>query len=205
MQLFRTHYPVTTLGWGVRAGIWVQGCSVRCKGCIARDTWEASVDGEVAEDRILEWLHSLPHIDGLTISGGEPLDQGGALVSLLRLVRQTWTESFDVLCYTGRTVDEARKVCPDVFDLVDALAVGPFEVDLPKSHPLLGSANQELLLLTELAEARYSDPEGLGGLQASVIGGDLVFVGVPGRGELEDMRRRAAKQGVLIQHRSWTV
>lgn len=40
MILSRLHFPVTTLGPGRRIGVWFQGCSIRCAGCISRDTWE---------------------------------------------------------------------------------------------------------------------------------------------------------------------
>lgn len=32
------HFPVTVLGPGA-LGIWTQGCSIGCKGCVSRDTW----------------------------------------------------------------------------------------------------------------------------------------------------------------------
>ena len=39
ISLSRLHFPVTTLGPGRRIGIWFQGCSIRCPGCISADTW----------------------------------------------------------------------------------------------------------------------------------------------------------------------
>ncbi len=39
LSLSRVHFPVTTLGPGRRLGIWFQGCSIRCPGCISADTW----------------------------------------------------------------------------------------------------------------------------------------------------------------------
>ncbi|MDY6787204.1 MAG: 4Fe-4S cluster-binding domain-containing protein, partial [candidate division WOR-3 bacterium] len=32
-------YPVNSLGPGTRIGIWVQGCSMECKRCMAKHTW----------------------------------------------------------------------------------------------------------------------------------------------------------------------
>ena len=39
ISLSRVHFPVTTLGPGQRLGLWFQGCSIRCAGCISADTW----------------------------------------------------------------------------------------------------------------------------------------------------------------------
>ena len=39
VSISRLHFPVTTLGPGHRIGIWFQGCSIRCEGCLSMDTW----------------------------------------------------------------------------------------------------------------------------------------------------------------------
>jgi anaerobic ribonucleoside-triphosphate reductase activating protein len=196
---------VTVLGWGTRAGLWTQGCSIRCRGCASRDTWGFKPETEVSAESIVEWLESLPALDGLTISGGEPLDQHRALVELLFQVRAARPADFDILCYTGRSVKEAHARCPEVFDLVDALVVGPFDIDRPSEHPLMGSANQELLALTELGQRRYADASALSaGMQASLSGKELFMVGIPGRGDLEGARIAASHQGILFPRRSWT-
>ncbi|MEX0827366.1 MAG: 4Fe-4S cluster-binding domain-containing protein, partial [Haliea sp.] len=83
LQLSRVHFPVTALGPGRRIGIWFQGCSIRCSGCISLDTWDdkkglTSVENFMAE--VYEWVAKA---DGVTISGGEPFDQVHALERLL--------------------------------------------------------------------------------------------------------------------------
>lgn len=88
LALSRVHFPVTTLGPGRRLGIWVQGCSIRCPGCISSDTWaKRAADVEIAEllDLVRPWLHEC---DGITISGGEPFEQLEALEQLLHAIRQ---------------------------------------------------------------------------------------------------------------------
>ena len=41
----RVHFPVTALGPGRRLGVWVQGCSIGCAGCLAHDTWARRAHG----------------------------------------------------------------------------------------------------------------------------------------------------------------
>ncbi len=75
LNLSRIHFPVTTLGPGNRIGIWFQGCSIRCKGCISVDTWGMK-KGSVSVDEIISVIDPwLDMADGITISGGEPFDQ----------------------------------------------------------------------------------------------------------------------------------
>ena len=65
--------------------MWFQGCSIRCRGCVSRDTWEFRGDAWVEVDRLVAWIHSLDRdrLDGVTVSGGEPFDQPDALAALL--------------------------------------------------------------------------------------------------------------------------
>src|SRR6185295_15428379 len=71
----RIHFPITALGPGSRIGIWLQGCSIRCEGCISMDTWNPGIGittlSEVARHLAPMWSQAT----GITISGGEPFDQ----------------------------------------------------------------------------------------------------------------------------------
>src|ERR1700722_19472169 len=80
------------LGPGVRAVIWVQGCPLRCPGCIAPETLPfAAADGNVGGVRsvadLAGWLAELDETEGVTLSGGEPFAQAEALAELLDTVR----------------------------------------------------------------------------------------------------------------------
>src|SRR6185369_5076232 len=98
IAISRIHFPISTLGPGRRVGVWFQGCSIRCEGCISADTWGAG-RGQTTVDEvfsaILPWL---TQADGITISGGEPFDQADALVALLRRVRSA--TAVDVLVFS---------------------------------------------------------------------------------------------------------
>jgi anaerobic ribonucleoside-triphosphate reductase activating protein len=152
IAISRLHFPVTTLGPGRRIGIWMQGCSIRCPGCISADTWSFGKGVVTIEDvcrRIVGWL---PQAEGVTISGGEPFDQPAALRELLSRLRAT--TSTDILVYTGYTLEQLP---PEPLDgLLDALITGPFIDAATQTLPLRGSDNQELHLLTPLGEARFA-------------------------------------------------
>src|SRR5919197_588417 len=89
LLLAKAHYPVTTLGPGTRAGLWTQGCTIGCVGCLSRDTWHPDPRTAVPVGTVLGWLASLPGpVDGVTISGGEPFQQPDALAALLHGIRE---------------------------------------------------------------------------------------------------------------------
>ena len=158
LRLARAHFPVTALGFGRRLGLWVQGCPLACPGCIAKDTWDP--DGGVAVD-VGELLHDVRRAiaagaDGLTVSGGEPLQQAAALGSLLRGVRDLGGP-FDVLLYTGYEPDELDPRQRATADLADVLITGRYVATAPTRRIWRGSANQEMLLRTPLARERYTE------------------------------------------------
>ena len=88
LALSRLHFPIMSLGYGRRIGIWTQGCAIGCKGCMSVDTWAsrpANIPVDEIVTRVDRWL---AEADGITLSGGEPFDQPEAIVALLSTVRQ---------------------------------------------------------------------------------------------------------------------
>jgi anaerobic ribonucleoside-triphosphate reductase activating protein len=59
IALNKAHFPVTVLGPGRRIGLWLQGCSIRCAGCVSRDTWEAGAGHAMPIERLLDWCRSV--------------------------------------------------------------------------------------------------------------------------------------------------
>jgi len=159
LRLARAHFPVTALGYGRRLGLWVQGCPLACPGCIAKDTWHPGGGVEVGVGDLLDDVRQAIEAgaDGLTVSGGEPLEQAGGLATLLRGVRQLETTApFDILVYTGYQPAELDPSQAAVADLADVLITGRYVATAPTRRIWRGSANQEMLLLTPLARERYT-------------------------------------------------
>ena len=65
-------------GEGMRVTLFVSGCSHHCKGCQNPESWDCNVGKEFTKDTLLklEELLKRPYIDGLTLSGGDPLYEG---------------------------------------------------------------------------------------------------------------------------------
>jgi anaerobic ribonucleoside-triphosphate reductase activating protein len=198
LHLSRAHFPVTALGPGRRLGIWFQGCSIRCPGCISADTW-ALGRGLVELSGVLELIDPwLSQSEGVTISGGEPFDQPEALHTLLISLRER--SPVDILVFTGHPIEALPSFATNQA-LIDVLITDPYRSDLPQTLALRGSDNQRLHCLTALGQKRFSAFERE--RTASDDRVDIAFdaagtawmAGIPKRGDLNRLLSVLHEQG----------
>lgn len=174
------------MGPGLRAVIWVQGCSLGCPGCISVDSWGSSEGESMLVSDLASWVEAQTGIEGITLSGGEPMQQAAALNLLIKRVRLT--RELGVVCYTGYTYEYLnRSGNPEQMNLlaaVDLLIDGRYVAAKHANLRWRGSSNQRLIALTD----RYRDTvkaieEGQdmsAGLEFSMdADGSLIYVGVP--------------------------
>jgi anaerobic ribonucleoside-triphosphate reductase activating protein len=209
MLVSRLHFPVTALGWGRRVGIWTQGCGIGCRGCMAQDTWPADSTHDVPVSEILRVVTECLPVDGVTISGGEPLDQATELAQLLTGLRNVLGSGNDILCYSGRSRQAVQSRFGEILGLVDAIVVGPYDQDRALDDPLRGSSNQDVLPCTPLGAARYGPTAGdqnhssRRSIQVSLDDGHVRTIGVPAPGELTALEAATAAAGLRIVDASW--
>jgi len=137
-------------GPGVRAVFWVQGCSLGCPGCFNSET-HSDGGGVVATVDELFGRISAPDraIEGVTISGGEPLQQLQPLLTLLRRVRRE--TALSVVLFSGFSWEEIHRM-PDAMALlscVDILLAGRYDASRRLARDLRGSSNKTAHFLTE--------------------------------------------------------
>lgn len=210
----KAHFPVTVLGPGRRIGLWLQGCSIGCKGCVSQDTWARDPGREMAVARLLTWCRQTSGgvLDGVTISGGEPFDQAAALGDLLDALNG-WRASarldFDILCYSGYPLTRLQKKHARLLRKLDALIPEPYLDHQPLTHLWRGSANQPLVLLSERGRSRfaaYADaPADNAGkrMQAMVDGDRVWYVGIPARGDMAALEASCQQRGLAFAQVSW--
>lgn len=162
MVVGRMLSPVHSLGPGERVCLWTQGCSKNCSGCISPEL-QTSVGDEVDESalyRIIQKVADKGKCTGLTVSGGDPLEQADSLLKLLKQVRDLFD---DILVYTGFTLQEicvgyagnAGKKC---LDYIDILIDGLYIKSLNNSDCVLrGSSNQIIHFLNEKKKPIYAE------------------------------------------------
>lgn len=137
------------LGPGSRYVIWTQGCEKRCPECLTPESWDKdggfAIDSiDLASDIILS-----KHIDGITISGGEPFLQSDALADVLEIVA-TERPELTTIIFTGYPYEqlESNECHKRLLNLTDVLIDGPYIKELNDGIGLRGSGNQRLIALT---------------------------------------------------------
>ena len=139
-------------GPGARAVIWVQGCSLGCAGCFNPKTHPSGGELTSVDDLFLRITQLGDTIEGISVSGGEPLQQYYPILTLLQRVRQE--TQLSVLMFTGYTWEEIRQM-PNSRTLlknIDVLIAGRYDAAQRLTHNLRGSINQTIHFLTN----RYS-------------------------------------------------
>ena len=137
-------------GTGIRVTIFVAGCTHRCAGCFNREYFSFEAGELVTEDmmdHIIE-LSQKDYIEGLSVLGGEPLQQvfDKTLVTLLKRFKQEVGKS--IWLYTGYTYEEAiqRQERLDILSYCDVLVDGKFEIAQKDLRlKFRGSRNQRII------------------------------------------------------------
>ena len=148
------HFPVVTLGSGRRLGIWLQGCSIHCNGCIAPENQPFDEAFSVPLDAFIDEITpALNEASGITISGGEPLDQADALIDLLTEINQRGVD--DILLYSGYKKEKILSEYPQISGLISALIDGQFIEGAVTDAVWKGSENQTLTIFNEKYKETY--------------------------------------------------
>lgn len=166
-------------GPGMRVSLFVSGCDRHCKNCYNKEAQSFDngkpYNSETAKN-ILE-LVAKPHCSGLSILGGEPLDQdSNGLIGLIELAQEVHKLGKNVWLWTGYTWEEifnyraprgSATLCNmkntircALLSMVDVVVDGPF-IDEQKDLSLRwrGSANQRLIDVEKTLEsyAKYNE------------------------------------------------
>lgn len=140
----------TANGPGIRSTLFVSGCTHQCKGCFNHEykhfryghPWTKEV-----EDRFIAHLKN-PNVHGVTILGGEPMDQvhDNDLKDLVRRIKEETAQN--IWIYSGYTFEEImnHKKAREILNYCDVLVDGPFiEEQKDLTLRFKGSRNQRII------------------------------------------------------------
>lgn len=130
-------------GNGVRYVIFYQGCAHHCIGCQNPETWDFNGGKEITPEELAEDIIKHKHIDGVTLSGGDPFYQQEECVSLLKLL----PAHLDVWIYTGFDYEEIKNT--QLAQMADYIVDGKFEQDKLVTGKMYGSSNQRIIKVKE--------------------------------------------------------
>lgn len=135
-------------GEGVRVTLWISGCSHHCPGCQNEWMQKYTIGKPVlgAWDEIEKYTDN-DYISGLTISGGDPLDQTNftELIRLIKMYRSRFPDK-TIWIYTGFYYSELNPAQREVADMCDVIVDGPYVESLRDlTLSFRGSSNQHLI------------------------------------------------------------
>jgi anaerobic ribonucleoside-triphosphate reductase activating protein len=139
-------------GPGCRTVIWFQGCNLACPSCFNPLTHSFEANQLFSVEELLKECKTQPTIEGISLSGGEPLLQAEFLSHFLKLLKAESTLS--VVVFSGFQLKEIEELPlgPAVLTYVDVLVSGRFILQKRIHDGLRSSTNQTLHLLSN----RYS-------------------------------------------------
>jgi len=144
-------YPVKVLGPGLRVGIWTQGCSIGCEGCMSLHTWDFDESRAMSISTVVDQAASYGS-SSITISGGEPFQQKNLLLLLKALRSVGFT---DIMLYSGYSEIYIMKHFHVCLSFIDVLICEAFIDGLESEAIYKGSDNQKMIVLNDKLISKY--------------------------------------------------
>lgn len=134
-------------GPGIRVSLFVSGCRRHCKGCFNEVAQSFDYGQKFGSWTLVELLRLIgnPHIKGLSILGGEPLEPENR-ETVLDICKAAKIEypSKSIWLWTGYLWEDVKNL--PVMEYLDVLVDGPFvEAQKNLCLPYCGSENQRVI------------------------------------------------------------
>lgn len=132
-------------GPGIRMTVFFQGCFHNCDECHNKHTHDINGGYLIDTEEIKNKIKYNPLLDGVTLSGGEPLLQIDGCIEIAKICKEL---GMNVLCYTGFIYEDALKLkgFNELCKYLDYLIDGKYEKNLRDlSLRYRGSSNQRII------------------------------------------------------------
>ena len=170
MNFFKIDKFDSADGSGIRVGLYVSGCTHKCKGCHSSEYWDFESGEKFTEKHLIQLKTALSkdYIEGLSILGGDPLEIKNIhqvkyiIEQCIRYYKQTCDKPLNIWLWTGSVFEnlfllfaedwEDSHAIEYIDDLkyilnnIDVLIDGPFiEEKKDLNLAFRGSSNQRLI------------------------------------------------------------
>lgn len=139
-----------TDGPGIRYTIFVQGCNHKCYKCQNPETWDFNGGTLCDIDKIVNQIKEDKILDGVTLSGGDPLYQADQILELaIKIKKET---NLNIWLYTGFLFEDCIKDTKklEILKNIDVIVDGMYKDDLRAIHlKFRGSSNQRIIDVKE--------------------------------------------------------
>jgi len=137
-------------GPGKRFVLWLQGCSKQCPGCINPEFNPHIERNKYRIDTLSQIILRMNNIEGITYTGGEPMEQARGLALLSEIIQ---SHGINVVCFTGYTLDELKHSnntwISQLLSHIDILIDGPYIKEKAANLLWRGSNNQKVHFLSD--------------------------------------------------------
>ncbi len=136
----------TVDGPGIRFVVFMQGCTLKCKYCHNRDTWDTHSGTEISvQELVKQILNYKTYIDnsggGVTVSGGEPLLQAEFVTELFKKLKSI---GIHTALDTAGSIPISNQI-KDLLKYTDLVLLDIKHIDNEKCINLTGFSNKNNL------------------------------------------------------------
>lgn len=179
MNFFKIDKFDSVDGPGIRVGLYLSGCTHKCPGCHSSEYWDFDTGKEFTNEEVeqIKQVLSQPHITGLSILGGDPLEEKNViglrvfLVTICTWYKDTFNKPLDVWLWTGSIYEEFKPIIEndskyfaygsyesnikEIFEYITVLVDGPYiESERNLDLPYRGSENQRIIDMVKTKECK---------------------------------------------------
>ena len=136
----------TVDGPGIRYVVFMQGCTLKCKYCHNRDTWDINHGEEKTVEQLLEGIlkyksYMINSGGGVTVSGGEPLVQAEVVTELFKKLKEL---GIHTALDTSGSIPISDKI-KELLNYTDLVLLDIKHIDNDKAKNLTGLSNKNNL------------------------------------------------------------
>ena len=150
----------TVDGPGIRYVLFLKGCPFRCLYCHNPDTWDMTKGSLMTVDEVSRDLKKYSrYVDGITISGGEPLLQLDFVTELFKKVKQ---DGFSTCLDTSGAIfnekdENLKRKLLECLKFCDLVMLDIKHIDENKHKMLTGHSNKNVLDFARFLSAKNID------------------------------------------------
>ncbi|MDH5560092.1 MAG: radical SAM protein [Deltaproteobacteria bacterium] len=191
------------LGPGKRLVVSLQGCLLDCPGCIVPETRHFNRGQLMTPLEIFDYINNIKDIQGITLTGGEPMDQAEALVELVYLIKSQ--TQLTIFTYTGYTLEKIiRWKNPFQLELImasDILCDGPYLRNFADRELLWrGSSNQRIFVFSSELKDQTKMINNPSQVEISFGRDKVVLMGIPSEELLSEIKEVFKEPNCVSRH-----